>query len=235
MFSFLVSMCILFFGIGSAKAVERSAPKLVTTGVSSVFVPLGFDDNDNVQVVIEGYFPNTCYKLGPSNIEVEDEKVKITPLAYFYAGPCLQMMVHYEKAVNLGLLKAGKYRVEISQTVLEVPPLVVKEADPNNATPDDFLYAPIKSASIISQNPPVLRLKGAFTNSCMKMEEVRVPPSYNRTVAVLPIATYKGQEGCAQVMMPFEQDVAISEKLAGRYLFHIRSLNGASVNLIEDL
>ncbi len=45
----------------AAHGAPRSVPKLVVAPVDNVFVPAGFDDNDNVEVVLQGYFANSCY------------------------------------------------------------------------------------------------------------------------------------------------------------------------------
>ncbi|MBI3018746.1 MAG: hypothetical protein HYY61_02495 [Deltaproteobacteria bacterium] len=226
---------VLYFIVWSASgfATDPQGPRLLEVGVSDVFVPQGFDDNDNSQVVVEGYFPNTCYKLGPVKIEKEENRIKITPQAYFYHGPCLQVMVHYTQEINLGILKAGKYKLDIPSDCPEGTPTLFV-AHSTNPGPDDYLYAPIESARVLSKETPTVRLHGVFSNSCMSLDRVAVHLESNRVVAILPIAKFENTELCLNVLKPFHKDVRIEEPLNGRTLLHIRSLNGNAVNVIED-
>ena len=234
-------MIVLFFlSLWSlqASATESQAPRLLEVGVSDVFVPQGFDDNDpNVQVVIEGYFPNTCYKLGPIKVEKREDQIKITPQAYFYHGPCLQVMVHYVQEINLGMLKEGKYKLDIPsdcpQTTHVLPIAHVENQGPDQG-PDDYIYAPIENARVLSKETPTVRLQGVFSNSCMSLDHVKVRPESDRVVALLPIAKYENSGACLDVLKPFHKDVRIESPLKGRTLLHIRSLNGHAVNVIED-
>ena len=87
----------LVLGIGAVGLVSFSMqgesaradyPELVVIQPSQVFAPPGFDDNDNAQVVLTGYFPNTCYKVGPviKKIDPENKKVILTNTGYYYDG-----------------------------------------------------------------------------------------------------------------------------------------------------
>ncbi|NBW99597.1 hypothetical protein EBR03_08505, partial [bacterium] len=42
-----------------------NAPKTVETALTKAYIPLGFDDNDRIQIAVAGTFKNTCYKVGP--------------------------------------------------------------------------------------------------------------------------------------------------------------------------
>ena len=48
---------VLGFG---ARAFADDSAVLVQAPIDKVFVPLGFDDNDKVELIIHGQFPNTC-------------------------------------------------------------------------------------------------------------------------------------------------------------------------------
>ena len=47
-------------------------PEIVNIPLNKVYVPVGFDDNDRVQIVVEGDFPNTCYKIGPYTFHMNE-------------------------------------------------------------------------------------------------------------------------------------------------------------------
>lgn len=211
-------------------------PSLVPVNASSVYVPSGFDHNDNVQIVIEGYFPNTCYKSGPSHISFSKNKISIRPQAYYYEGACLQILVHYEQVINLGPLESGNYEVSVGRGKENIAStLNISEA--MNAGPDDYLYAPIRSARLISRNKRVVRLEGIFPQSCMSIhqEDIMIHAPENQVVAILPIARHDEEDECQNRPQPFQVDVDLGYlDLQGRFLIHVRSLNGNSFNLIED-
>ncbi len=65
--SFILPLLILpLLGASFARADEPAAPPLVSVTVRAVYAPSGFDDNDEAQVVLDGFLPNTCYRLAPN-------------------------------------------------------------------------------------------------------------------------------------------------------------------------
>ena len=113
----------------------------------------------------------------------------------------------------------------------------------SSRSPDDFLYAPVTDARVESGNGvldnkkknPTLILNGYFTNSCMSFREVKFNVRPNGVIEVLPIIDVQQGVTCAQVATEFNISVSLREVPEGRYLVHIRSLNGQSVNRIVDL
>jgi hypothetical protein len=232
---FLTVLLGVFLCFQTNSVSQQATPELVNVGASSLYVPLGFDSNDNAQVVYEGYFPNTCYRTGPTLIEKNGQKVTIQPQAYYHSEACFQMMVHYSHVIDLGILKSGDYQVDVSATEENLGGLLSITPSVNPGT-DDYLYAPVKHAAIISKKPTILRLRGEFSNSCMSLKEIVVNKATSDTIAVLPIAqVIEAGAPCADLAVPFVHDVPINQKLDGRYLFHVRSLNGASINTIETV
>lgn len=250
-FSGFFSLFFTFLFLGpSLFGADSHRPALVEAMISTVYAPAGFDDNDNIQIVIEGIFPNTCYKSGPSKVSVTGERIQIVQQAYYYDGHCFQMMVPYEKVIDIGILKAQNYSVFVADETSPSALLPVKEA--KNDETDDYLYAPVKKAELVSKSPYILQLMGIFPNEMMRIDHVIVnqPLNHvpNNVIDILPIATVDETKrlavdsaggGSAQVSVPFTHSVDLSDiqagmKEPGRFLIHIRSLNGQSVNLIED-
>lgn len=236
--SFIIIALILSTTI--AYAHERRLPKLVDVGVSEVFIPTGFDDNDNVEVILEGYFPNHCYQTAPARVEkLENNKIQITPQAYLYQGPCLQAIVRYKSSVGLrdhiGFLNEGSYDV-IVKGYPNISKLTVKHS--HNDGPDDFPYASVDEIGISSYEPLKLNLKGKFLDHCFDIDKIIVLEPVNQVISVLPIIKHDETKPCAQKIKNFSVDIAIEEelkkKIEGRYLFHVRSAEGSSKNLIES-
>src|SRR5690606_17044612 len=100
----------------AAAAGDAPQPALVPAPVEAFFVPLGYDDNDNVEVVVHGRFPNTCYKVGPANatVDVAARTVEVEATAFHYqAAGCALVLVPFTQTVALGLLPEGTYTVSI--------------------------------------------------------------------------------------------------------------------------
>ena len=85
-------------------------PQIVSVPIEQSYIPLGFDDNDRVQVMIEGTFRNSCYKVASYKVTAGDSgEVIIQQFAYKYPGICLEVLVPYTQTVDLGLMKSGTY------------------------------------------------------------------------------------------------------------------------------
>ena len=54
-------------------AALANPPAKAPAPVQKVFVPQGFDDNDNVEVILHGHFPNSCMKSGPVDVSVNPD------------------------------------------------------------------------------------------------------------------------------------------------------------------
>lgn len=60
-------LCAFFAG---AKAVEAAEVRI---GIDNVFLPTeGYDDNDTIQIMLDGQLPNACYDLGRSVVQVNE-------------------------------------------------------------------------------------------------------------------------------------------------------------------
>ena len=114
--SHLTSAAFLFLGFGGGAFAANNAV-LVPAPIEKVFVPLGFDDNDKVEVIVHGEFPSSCYKMGPAGATVDavGKKIVINAQAYYYPGAvCISMMVPFIKSVELpGLMAPGVYEVSL--------------------------------------------------------------------------------------------------------------------------
>lgn len=203
--------------------------RVVDIKIQNLYAPFGYDDNDEVTVVLDGYLPDTCFKLATTEVEHKGDKITIKQHAREYSGNCFDVTVPFTVTVKLGVLPLGSYEV-VAGTATER--LTVKEA--TKAGPDDYLYAPVDAARVEKQTAI---LSGRFTNSCLKIDSVQRNHT-SKTVQVLPIMklltpTEAGKE-CVAGEFPFEQKVSLADlKLDnGRHLLHVRSLDGQSINTV---
>ncbi|MBL7543228.1 MAG: hypothetical protein JNL11_05400 [Bdellovibrionaceae bacterium] len=222
---------VLFYGM----VFGQVNPQLKVSGIEGSYIPQGFDSNDNVQMVVEGVFKDTCSKPGPAQFAVNQatKTVEVLTTEYRYAGPCLDVLVPHDTVVNLGVLGQGTYRV-MQKNGRQLGSLVVQQA--LRATADDYLYAPVSQVYLKNSGAQVsVTLSGSFSNSCMSMAQVLTRVQGN-VIVVQPLAHYnKEASACANVLVPFEKTVIINGVRPGRYLLHIRSLNGNSVNNLYNI
>lgn len=217
---------------GSAFAAQPSS-SLVPIDSARVFAPVGFDDNDNTQVVLDGYLPSGCYRLTRPILTIDQEKhvIHVQAMARYFDIPCVEARIPYQLEVDIGLLPVGNFKVLTSRDTLQQD-FTVHEA--LTAGPDDFSYAPIDSIQV--KNMPnkesqIAVIEGRYTNSCMTMKEIKVIDS-GATIEVLPIVTITG-DTCADILVPYRQVVELPKDMSvGRHLLHVRSLNGRAMNYV---
>ena len=102
----IVTLVISF----SAHATRSGASKEVVVALNDVFVPGGFDSTSDSYVVVNGIFPNGCYKWkGATRNDVSNFEHEITSVAVVSEGMCIQVLVPFTKDIRLGKLNAGSH------------------------------------------------------------------------------------------------------------------------------
>jgi hypothetical protein len=210
----------------------------LSVDANDVFVPNGFDDNDEVVVVVDGYLPDGCYRLTRPEVDVNHTTmtIHVTPIARWWDIPCIEALIPYNFEVRLGVLPHGAYKVVVNEKRHLRERLTVVEA--NNSGPDDYLYAPIDSVNIANTDPDGTRtayLEGRFTNSCLEFENIKIIND-GKTVVALPIIEMQDRNDCHTGLFPFKKGFLIPQGLEeGRHLLHVRSLNGFDINTLFDV
>ena len=215
--------------IALADVIEVPSP------VEKVFVPNGFDDNDNVEVILHGYYRNSCYKVGKISSKIDTQKhlINVTATSYKVRGvACLYMMVPFMQTHKFGLLDSGKYTVIVNNND-KTANFTVKNRV--SETMDDYFYAPVASADFKTDEldgAQSIDIRGEYPlmlHGCAVLEEVRVLRDSPDTVVVLPIMNIHEDGPCDLV---FKKTINLDKHFEGEGLLHIRSLNGNSFNKI---
>lgn len=235
----VLSVFILSISTGAVADSGALIPVKVLVEPSHIFLPTGFDTNDNTQLVVAGEFPNTCLKAGKLQAQVDKVKQRIVLRqdALEYGGCwCATLPVPYFQSVDLGILPSGKYEVFVEgRAGLSAAKGILPINVAKTSAPDDFFYAPVDEASIDTKGPnPVLTLKGTFASDCMGMQEVRVVKASNNVLEVLPITDLKEGAVCNPNPREFESQVDLPRG-SGKTLVHIRALSGKAINKVVDL
>lgn len=214
-----------------ALADSLGQPTQTAVALQRVFVPEGFDDNDVTQVVVAGEFSDTCHKVGPTEVRVEDGKIAVRQTAYKYTEQCHRTIVPFTQVVGLGLMRAGSYEIDDAATSSVLGKLTVATA--TTASADDFLYAPVVDADVARNE---VEIRGTFTDRCTKLTNVLVKASHD-TIVVQPVVKRYGDAAhCEFQRVPFRVRRRLPTDLRrGMYLLHVRSMSGQAINKIVDV
>lgn len=219
-----------------AATADGADPIQVGATFNKMYAPRGFDSNDNVQFVGEGRFRNTCYRPAPGSLKIDDASKTITvgAVAYEYSGFCLQVILPFQRTIDVGILKAGAWQVvEDDAARTKLGEIQIAPALAN--TPDDFLYAPIQQAFFQQKgkNSSVI-LTGQFSSNCLSLESVKVDVQED-VIVVQPIARMEPFLKCVVTPVNFEKKVSLGKVKPGRYLLHVRSMNGNAINSLVNV
>ncbi|WP_141735580.1 hypothetical protein [Oligoflexus tunisiensis] len=235
---------ILGLGLAlSASAVafaQDKDPVEVPAEIEKIFIPYGFDDNDNVEVVLHGNFPNTCYQIGraEAKVDVQARTVTVSATSYQYPGTfCIQSITPFIQTVKLGVVPEGNYQVIYAKNEQVRASLDVTRRKTESA--DDFLYATVENAAI-DVNPAsgkqALKLQGHFPYffiGCMVLKEVRIVKNPTDVLVVQPVAEIVTDEAVCATQpddRAFEYTSGLPEPFQGEGLLHVRTLHGNSLN-----
>jgi hypothetical protein len=237
--------------IGLLSSVTLSAnpvnPVEIASPIHKIYVPMGFDDNDNVEIVLHGEFPSTCYQVGDAKASVDAEKklITVTATSLRYPGRiCLQSITPFIQSVKVGVIEQGAYDVVYKAADGSTLKTNLDITKRKTESPDEFLYATVDNAYLdvnAASGKQALKLQGHFPMffvGCMVMKEVRVLSNPSDVLVVQPIAEIVEDESvCASQPSDrsYEYTSGLQEPFSGEGLLHVRTLNGNSLNRLIDL
>lgn len=235
------ALLVLIAVFSQAVAFADAQPEQINWPLKQAFIPIGFDNANNVQVVVAGVFPSTCYNVGPTTVNKPSETVsgdlEIQLTAYKSPGTCLQVQNPFFKVVDVGLMPKGDFGVRDVTSGVSLGSLPVAQAMVK-AGPDDYPYAPVRDA-IVGRNKDgstTLMLVGVYTDKCMKMRGTPMIHYYSDVITVQPIIELDRSGGqCGPAKIPFQEFYNLKSGLPSAFLLHVRSMDGQAVNKIVDL
>ena len=111
MTKFLLALTIAALSIPLAQANEPKTREVVVS-INDAYVPSGFDSYSDAFVVVNGIFPNSCYRLKDTQVEhVGPALHEITTYATVTEGMCLMVLLPFNKEARLGRLQAGEHKL----------------------------------------------------------------------------------------------------------------------------
>ena len=233
--------------LAAALHAEPSRPMKEPLRVNTIFIPQeGFDDNDNVEFVLDGELKNACFQLGMSSVKIEGNVISVSLESHraddtyctqddAVLPEAIQAPVPFYKEIELGQLKAGQYTLRYETTSVVVNKTFNVAQAPTNRQ-DSLNYAPVENASIDSivktGDNVKLRLTGVLTSSCMHLRDEALVSLEGDVVVVQPLVRVDLTSNCLMYLRPFSQEVMFPNLTEGRYLIHIRSMNGGALNRV---
>ncbi|MFT6071219.1 MAG: hypothetical protein ACJAT2_001491 [Bacteriovoracaceae bacterium] len=223
----MIAMLLLSSGVAIA-----STPVEIKTPIENIYSPNGFDSNDNVEIIIEGFLPNLCHKSPTSKVEIVGSKIKIdvTALRYDASNPfCPEAIVPFVETVNVGLLDKGNYDIIVNGKSIYQKNGSIEVAESTSNSVDEHVYANVDSVMKESGSREV-ELRGYTVSDCFVLDEINIVDNGRDVYSVLP-KMKQISDFCPQKMVPFSYKMEVPSKLKrDKVLLHVRGMNGNSVN-----
>lgn len=194
--------------------------------IDRVFIPQGFDDNDNVQVVVTGTLKDTCWKVGESRFTKQENQISLEVEGNRKGCFCIPVEVPFHEVIDLGNLGSGRYDINIGSEIYRLS--VTRSPTPSQ---DSRLYANVLSGYMTGD---LLTLKGLHPDKSFYIKEIVISKQEDGTIVVMPIATRRPIIRDF-VTVPFTQNLDLSPYIDvdQTHLIHVRSMNGNAINLVE--
>lgn len=217
--------------------VFANPPEVVTSPVDHLFVPKGFDNNDNVEIVVTGKYPNPCYIRNTSEVEVKDDKIfiNVTALRRDGGSECESMAVPFSEEITIGNLQAGKYEVIVNQATRHEQTEKLDVAISRSTGVDDHIYAIVDYVELgftggLSGDALLL---ARSPSDCVVFDHVEYLSNNKDTISILPIMK-KISETCKEKTSRFEIPVKFDPRVLPYkdILLFVRSIEGKSVHSI---
>lgn len=214
-------------------------PDVVEAPIDHVFVPQGFDNNDFVEIVVTGAFPNPCYVRNKYDVKVKEDLIKIDVTSLSMDDPaytkCEPLKIPFSEVVNLGSLQGGKYKIIVNEggkyeqkDSIEIGSASSESVDENIYAMVDYVETGITGglsgdAMLIAHSP----------SPCLIMDKVEYQTNSHDTLSVMPIMKRISSE-CPEkkerieIPIKFEPGKFKFEKI----LIFVRTIEGRSVHTI---
>jgi len=210
----------------------------------------GFEEKNNIEVVLYGYLLNGCYTLADSSFEkLDDHTFRVHQFALRdTTGVCadeasmpehMKMFVPFTQEVSFGRLSAGNYQFYYEKTGGGNRFRTMSVSKNISPSVDTLPYAAVSAISakdvISSSDHVIVKLTGVLNSSCTSLNSAVPLMRENDVIVLLPQITVDPNVLCTQVLTPFEKVVDLGLLTPGIYLLHTRSMNGRAVNQVINV
>ena len=251
-----ISFCLMSsLGVVTTQAAEGSnfgTGNRVEIPLLALLAPsVGFEEKNNVQVVLYGSLPNSCYSLAEPKVQkISANTFRVRQFAiHETSGICSdeatlpahsQMMIPFMQEVAIGRLAIGNYQFVYDKLSSGDQVRLLNVAQNVTPTVDSLPYAAVSSVNspdaINGIDHIVATISGVLNSSCTSIDDnVRVMRE-DDVFVLLPTIKVDPTVRCVQMLIPFEKKVDLGPaKHPGIYLLHTRSMNGKAVNKVVNV
>lgn len=228
---------IAFTLLALLSAPLQAQTQVIDAPVDHVFVPAGFDNNDNIELVVTGLFPNPCYKRNDVKVEVNDDIIDIKVTSIMTddqkSTMCAAMVVPFKENVLVGNLQGGDYKIVVNRNTANELKSSIKVTEATSQNQDDHLYAMVNHIDLgfTGGTTGSAFLVGWRTSDCLELDRVEYLSNGVDTLSVMPIMK-KVREFCPMKMTRLYVPIKYNpeEFTHSKLLIMSRTLEGRSVN-----
>jgi hypothetical protein len=214
-------------------------PDVVEAPIDHIFIPNGFDNNDHIEVIITGKFPNPCYTRNKYEVKIVNDVIEIDVTSLSMDDPaytkCEPLKIPFTEVVNIGSLQGGDYKVIVNKGGEHEKKDTISIGTASSESVDDNIYAMVDyvetgftggasgDAVLIAQSP----------SPCLVLDRVEYLSNSKDTLSVLPImkrvsSNCPEQRQRLEIPIKFDSSRFSFEKV----LLFVRTIEGRSVNTI---
>lgn len=212
-------------------------PDVVEAPIDHVFVPNGFDNNDHVELIVTGKFPNPCYTRNRYDLKVKDNIINIDITSLSMDDPaytkCEPLKIPFTEVVNVGNLQGGEYKVIVNAGGKYEQTDTINIGTASSDSVDDNIYAKVDyietgftggsfgDALLIAQSP----------SPCLVFDRVEYLTNGKDSLSVLPIMK-KISSNCPEKAERLEIPIKFDPSKFNykQILLFVRTIEGRSVN-----
>ena len=223
----------------------ESTHELVQAPILDLFAPNRLNGSDQVQIIVYGEFPNSCFTRGPARVDVDLEKMTFTVSvnALFQTGvPCTPIVTPFTETMTLPeSLPPGTYHVELSNQsdITQVDEIVIE----GSTRVSKEMYAAVTDVKTYQAAPHETRIEllgrhPYLFDGCMRFDTIKVELSDKYTIQILPTTKFGDSAACQNPEQnnQFKEVIKLPSTLqTGRYLLRVRNLSGHWVNRILNI
>lgn len=216
------------------------SPLVVDAPVDQLFIPEGFDNNDNVEIVVTGKFPNVCFSRNKVEVDVKGDTIKIDVTSLSKETnfrKCDEIKVPFHENITIGSLQAGEYKIVVNQgSEYELKGKINVALSSSNSV-DDHLYAQVDYVDLgfTGGTSGEAVLVGSAVSTCLELDKVEYISNKNDTFSVLPVMK-KVSNNCPdkkkRIEIPIKFD--LNKLKSSKAMLFVRSIEGKSVYTFID-
>jgi hypothetical protein len=196
-----------------------------------LYIPSGYDSNDLVEVTLIGSLPDSCHRNPTYEITREGKTFVIGLYAYYVPEErgCRKVSIPYQETINLGLLAAGSYKVQLRGTKV-ISEGVVRVTEASSALQDDFHYGNVMNV-IENDYSRSIELVGTNPSACLVFEKLEI--EIQKDIIVLkPQFEEVGVCKNGPTEFAIRYDVPHLPNHPRGVLIHVRVMGGRSFNYL---